>query len=75
MAATAELGALANTIRMSMRSAPGEAMPDGNPKALKRASTVKSLVVANDHRPLDMISFLANDGTEHDIFFGGIKCF
>ena len=55
-APTPALEHLASSIRMSIRAAPGEKIPDGNPAALKRASTVKSMVVANDQRPLDMIS-------------------
>merc|ERR1719242_423122 len=63
-AATGELGMLATSIRLSMfgdTDAAGEKLPDSKPQTLRRASTVKSLVVANPERPLDMISFLAND--------------
>ena len=55
-APTPALEHLASSIRMSIRAAPGEKIPDGNPEVLRRASTMKSMVVANDQRPLDMIS-------------------
>merc|ERR1712218_340569 len=62
VAPTAELGALASTIRLTMFGQdPGEDLPNANQKVMNRSTTTKALVVANPDRPLDMISFLAND--------------
>jgi len=63
IAATAELGELARTMRQSIVSSRAlEAkLPDGKPGIINRTSTVRSLVVSKPERPLDMISFLAND--------------
>lgn len=57
-ACTPELGMLGLSLRMSMRGDNAEQFADGNVNTLRRANTVKTIVVANDARPLDMISFL-----------------
>ena len=38
---------LASSIRLAMAGDQGEQMPGGQPKMLQRASTIKTLVVAN----------------------------
>jgi len=57
------MGMLQQTIQTTLtsRAESFSSLPDGNPVALKRASTVKSMVLSHESRPLDMISFLAND--------------
>ena len=55
-APTPALESLASSIRLSIRAEPGQKLPDGDPVVLQRASTIKSMVVANEQRPLDMIS-------------------